>query len=175
MQIVISGTGLYTPSDVITNDELVASFNQYAQAFNEEHKEAIAAGTELELAMSSSEFIEKASGIKQRHVIQKQGMLDINVLMPLIAPRLDDELSLQAQMGAIAAQEALANADCDASDIDLVIVACAYAQRAYPAIAIEIQHHLGCQGMAYDMQVACSSATFAIANAQAAIISGQAT
>ncbi|MBV7315545.1 beta-ketoacyl-ACP synthase III [Shewanella sp. NIFS-20-20] len=170
--IVISGSGLYTPPEVITNDELVASYNQYADNYNQQHAAAIAAGHTEALAMSSVEFIEKASGIKQRHVICKQGMLDPQVMMPLIKPRADDELSLQAQMGVSAAKEALANADCQAGDIDLVIVACAYTQRAYPAIAIEIQQHLGCQGMAYDMQVACSSATFAIANARAAIMAG---
>jgi len=32
--VVISGTGLYTPANSISNDELVASFNAYVQQFN---------------------------------------------------------------------------------------------------------------------------------------------
>jgi beta-ketodecanoyl-[acyl-carrier-protein] synthase len=47
-------------------------------------------------------------------------------------------------------------------------------QRAYPAIAIEIQQHLGCTGYGYDMNVACSSATFGIGAAADAIRSGNA-
>ena len=42
--IVISGSGVWTPAEVITNEELVASYNAYAQRFNAEHAEDIAAG-----------------------------------------------------------------------------------------------------------------------------------
>ena len=38
-------------------------------------------------------------------------------------------------------------------------------QRPYPALAIEVQDALGASGFGYDMNVACSSATFAIQNA----------
>ena len=43
--VVISGTGLYTPANSISNDELVASFNAYVQQFNADNAEAIVAGT----------------------------------------------------------------------------------------------------------------------------------
>ena len=45
-------------------------------------------------------------------------------------------------------------------------------ERAYPAMAVELQHHLDAQGMAFDMNVACSSATFALQAAQQMIASG---
>ena len=44
MSVVISGTGLFTPSEYITNEELVHSFNDYVAKFNEDNKELIAAG-----------------------------------------------------------------------------------------------------------------------------------
>ena len=62
--VVISGSGVFTPSSIVTNEELVASFNQYVDLFNEENAEAIAAGELAALDYSSCEFIEKASGIK---------------------------------------------------------------------------------------------------------------
>ena len=39
--VVISGTGLYTPANSISNDELVASFNAYVQQFNADNAAAI--------------------------------------------------------------------------------------------------------------------------------------
>ena len=174
MSIVISGTGLYTPPNKISNDELVAAFNQYVDEFNSENEAAINAGEVAALAHSSSEFIEKASGIKNRHVMVKEGILDTEVMMPLIPERANDELSLQAEMALAAARQALAAANKGPEDIDLIIVACAYTQRAYPAIAIEVQQALGCGGWAYDMTVACSSATFGIINAANAVRSGSA-
>ena len=63
-QVVISGTGLYTPSQSISNDELVEAFNAFVSEHNESNKEQIEAGTLEPLAESSSAFIEKASGIK---------------------------------------------------------------------------------------------------------------
>jgi len=60
---VISATGLFTPPDSITNEELVASFNSYVEQHNAAHAQDIAAGTLEPLQPSSVEFIEKASGI----------------------------------------------------------------------------------------------------------------
>ena len=42
--IVISGTGLFTPAESISNEELVTSFNAYADNYNDEQAEQIAAG-----------------------------------------------------------------------------------------------------------------------------------
>ena len=42
--IVISGTGLYTPANLISNEELVESYNAYVEHYNSDNAEAIAAG-----------------------------------------------------------------------------------------------------------------------------------
>ncbi|MDY3198700.1 MAG: beta-ketoacyl-ACP synthase III [Pseudomonadaceae bacterium] len=173
-KVVISGTGLYTPPNSISNDELVASFNAWAERFNAENAAAIAAGEMEPAPLSSSEFIEKASGIKSRHVTDKQGILDVDRMVPYIPERSNDEWSILCEMSVKAAEEALQRAGRTAADIDGVIVACSNLQRAYPAVAIEVQAALGIQGFGFDMNVACSSATFGIQNAVNSISTGQA-
>ena len=73
-EIHIAGTGIWYPEDVITNDEIVKSFNSYVDNFNASNKESIASGELSSLDYSSVEFIEKASGIKTRHVIDKKNI-----------------------------------------------------------------------------------------------------
>lgn len=168
-RIVISGTGLFTPPFSISNDELVAAFNRYV-ALQNAH---VAAGSEP-LQESSVEFIEKASGIKSRHVMNKTGVLDETRMAPLLAERSDEEQSIQCEMAVAAARQAMQAAGKTAADIDAVIVACSNMQRPYPAIAIEVQAALGINGFAYDMNVACSSATFGIQAAYNAVFTGNA-
>jgi beta-ketodecanoyl-[acyl-carrier-protein] synthase len=173
--IVISGTGLYTPTESISNDELVESFNTYADNFNLENSERIANGEIEAQAHSSVEFIEKASGIKSRYVMNKRGILDPQRMAPSLAERCNDEPSIQCEMAVAASREAMAAAGKTADDIDMVVVACSNLQRAYPAIAVEIQDALGITGFGFDMNVACSSATFGIQQARDAIASGSAS
>ena len=173
-RVAISSTGLYIPPHVITNEELVASFNCFAAQENEEHAAAIAAGTRQPIPQSSMEFIEKASGIKQRYVMEKSGILDPQRMRPRLQVRPDSEISLMAEIGVAAARDALARAGRQPEDIDGVICACANMQRAYPAMAVEIQTALGIQGFGFDMNVACSSATFAIEMAVNAVKTGSA-
>ena len=168
----ITGTGVFTPDNVITNAELVTAFNAYVDLFNAENAEAISAGTIAAKEYSSEEFIVKASGIEQRHVIDKTGVLDPSVMHPLLRQREDDEPSLMAEMGVDAAAKALAQAGRTAADVDLVICAASNMERAYPAVAIEIQQLLGIEGFAFDMNVACSSATFGIQAAADMVRSG---
>lgn len=173
--VVISGTGLWTPNEVITNDELVESFNAYVARFNAQNAEAIAAGECEALAESNSAFIEKASGIQRRYVLNKDGVLNPERMAPNIAERSDDELSVQAEIAVNAAQQALDNAGLTANDLDAVLVACSNMQRAYPAMAVEVQAALGMEhGWGYDMNVACSSATFGIQAGVDAIRNGSA-
>jgi beta-ketodecanoyl-[acyl-carrier-protein] synthase len=172
--VAISGTGLWVAPEVISNDELVVAFNAYARRFNEENAAAIAAGEISAVPESSAEFIEKASGIKRRYVVDKAGVLDPARMRPHIAPRPDDALSLQAEMAVAAAREALAAAGREAADVDMVICAASNMQRPYPAMAVEIQGALGAGGYAYDMNVACSSATFALEQAINAVKTGAA-
>lgn len=173
-KVVISGTGLFTPPYTISNEELVICFNQYVAQFNHDNAAAIADGTITALEPSSVEFIEKASGIKSRYVVEKSGILDPKRMVPHIPERADDQPSIMCDMAVAAARQALERAGRQASDIDGVIVACSNMQRAYPAMAVEVQQALGIDGYGFDMNVACSSATFGIQAAVSAIQSGQA-
>ena len=173
-QPVISATGLFTPRESISNEELVASFNAYVERHNREHAEAIEAGEVEALQPSSTEFIEKASGIKARHVMAKEPVLDPETMGPRWEERGNDELSLMAEIGVEAAQQALGAAGRDPKDVDAVLCAASNMERAYPAMAIEIQQALGIDGFGFDMNVACSSATFGIQTAADYIRAGNA-
>lgn len=170
-QPIIAATGLYVPPDSISNDELVSAFNAYVSAFNSDHAVDIAAGGTAPLLPSSAEFIEKASGIKSRHVVNKAGILNPELMCPRIPERPNDDISILAEMAVLAAKDALKSWGGDASGIGAVICAASNMQRPYPAIAIEVQNALGVGGFAFDMNVACSSATFGIKTA-ADFISG---
>lgn len=169
-QVVISGTGLFTPPYSISNEELVTAFNAYVELFNADNAAAIEAGEVAALQPSSAEFIEKASGIKARYVLNKEGILDPKRMRPYLAERSNDDIAILAEMGVEACKQALERAGRTVADVDGVIVACSNLQRAYPAVSIEVQAALGIEGFAYDMNVACSSATFGL---QAAINSVQ--
>ena len=171
---VISSTGLFTPADSISNEELVASFNAYVAQHNAQHAAAIEAGDMAALQPSSVEFIEKASGIKARKVLSKASILDVDVMCPRFEERPNEQLSVLAEIGVAAARDALERAGRDAKDVDAVLVACSNLQRAYPAIAIEVQDALGIEGFGFDMNVACSSATFGIQTAADFIRAGNA-
>lgn len=172
---IIRATGLWTPPFAISNDELVAAYNAYAERYNTQHAAEIARGELEALTPSSAEFIEKASGIKSRYVVEKDGVLDITRMMPNIPARSNDEPAILAEIGAHAARDALERAGKTPADIDGIIVAASNMQRAYPAVAIEVQHLLGMEhGFGFDMNVACSSATFGMQAAADMIAAGNA-
>ena len=171
-RLALSGSGVFVPSQTISNEELVASFNTYVHRYNREHEAEIAAGTKKALLESSSEFIVRASGIKNRFVLDKDGILDPDVMRPRLPERPNDQLSIMAEMAVAAARDALAAAEKKPSDIDGVICSCAVLQRAYPAMAIEIQGALGITGFGFDMSVGCASATYAVHVARGLIETG---
>lgn len=171
---VISGAGLYRPPYQISNAELVEAFNAYVVRFNAEHADAIASGQAQALQPSSVEFIEKASGIKNRYVMEKSGVLDPARMYPRIPARRDDEPSLMAEIAVAAARQACQQAGIEPGQIDAVYCAAANMQRPYPAMACEIQALLGARGYGFDMNVACSSATFGIEQAVNAVRCGSA-
>lgn len=173
-KIVISGTGVFTPEESITNKELVKAYNTYAGIYNSTNKSDISQGNKVALELSSEEFIYKASGIKNRYVMDKTGILDPNIMHPILKKRSNAEPSILAEMSVKAAKKAMESAGKTSSDIDAVITACSNLERAYPAISIEVQELLGIKGFAFDMNVACSSATFAIQAAADMIRSGSA-
>lgn len=173
-QAVITGTGLHTPDESITNDELVDAFNRYVDNYNDEHAAAIERGELEPLEHSDSDFIYKASGIRSRYVVDKAGILDPEVMRPRIRTRGNDEPSLMCEMSLDAAHQALANAGRAAEDVDAVIVACSNLPRPYPALAVEVQHYLGVEGFGFDMNVACATAAFGIQSAVDMIANGNA-
>ena len=75
--IYIAGTGIWHPKHKISNDEIVNSYNAYVEQFNKDNKSEIENGLVQPMELSSAEFIEKASGIKSRYVLDKEGILDI--------------------------------------------------------------------------------------------------
>jgi beta-ketodecanoyl-[acyl-carrier-protein] synthase len=173
-QPAITGSGVFTPAEVISNEELVEAFNAYAERFNAAHADAIVAGEVEAKGLSSPEFIHNASGIERRHVMDKSGVLDPDVMHPRLRQRRDDEPGIMAEMALDACGKALAQAGREGSEIDLIICAASNHERPYPAIAIEIQELLGAGGFAFDMNVACSSATFGIQAAADMIRAGSA-
>lgn len=174
MTPVISATGLWTPPHTVTNEELVESYNAWADRWNEANKAEIEAGTLEAKTHSNVEFIEKASGIKSRYVVDKSGVVDPAVMRPIIPERSNDEISILAEIAVKAARQALETAGRDPKDVDAVICAASNMQRAYPAMAIEVQEALGIEGFSFDMNVACSSATFGIQTAADFIRAGHA-
>jgi beta-ketodecanoyl-[acyl-carrier-protein] synthase len=149
---VIAATGLFTPPHSISNEELVATYNQYVEAFNDANKDAIAS----------------------RFVLDRDGILDPTQMAPRLPLRSNEEISILAEIAVKAAEDALARWGKPRETIDLVLCACSNMQRGYPAIAIEVQHALCLTGAASDLNVACSSAVFGIKAAEDALKSGSA-
>jgi beta-ketodecanoyl-[acyl-carrier-protein] synthase len=174
MSAVIRSTGLWTPDESVSNEELVECFNAYVERFNAENADAIERGTVEAKNPSSTGFIEKASGIKSRYTIDKEGVLDIDRMRPRVKPRPNDEIALTAEAGVAAARDALARAGREAKDVDAVICSATSMQRTYPCMAIEMQDALGIDGFGFDMTVACSSGTFGMINAINMIETGMA-
>jgi beta-ketodecanoyl-[acyl-carrier-protein] synthase len=164
-QAAIAATGLYTPPHSVSNAELVAAYNAYVERYNARNAEAIARGEVQALETSSVEFIEKASGIKSRYVVDKAGVIDPDRMRPSLPDRSNDELSILAEIAVAAAKDALSRWDKPVSKIGAVLCAASNMQRPYPAMAIEVQNALGIDGFAFDLNVACSSATFGIKTA----------
>jgi beta-ketodecanoyl-[acyl-carrier-protein] synthase len=173
-QAVIAATGLYTPPNAVSNEELVETFNTYVERFNADNAAAIEAGQVAALQPSSPEFIAKASGIRSRFVMDKSGIVDPAVMRPILPERSNDELSILAEMAVAAARQAIERWGGSVDQIDAVLCAASNMQRPYPAMAVEIQNALGIGGFAFDMNVACSSATFGIKTAADFIAAGSA-
>src|SRR5690606_27180040 len=95
-------------------------------------------------------------------------------MAPYMHERSNDEPSVQCDMAGVSCKEDLAQAGKSVADADAVIVACSKLQGAYPEVTIEVQEALGIEGFAYDMNVACSSATFGLQAAVNAVENGTA-
>ncbi|MGY8986188.1 MAG: beta-ketoacyl-ACP synthase III [Sphingomonadales bacterium] len=176
-EIVVSGSGVYKPPYAIGNEELVSSYNTYAKKFNIDNAKAIDADELEPMSLSSVEFIEKASGIKNRYIMGGEGVIDPSKLQADLpedphgfrgAPNVVVKMALEAAKGA------LKEANKSPEDVDLIINAASLPTRMIPSLAVEMQNELGAKGFAFDMQMGCSGATFALAQATNAIKSGMA-
>ncbi len=155
----ITGSGVWHPEHAFTNEALCLAFNEFVRRDNAKNADAIAAGTREALKESSPEFIEKASGIKQRYVQDASGLSDPDRMCPNIPHRGEDELSVQAEYAVRATERALAAAGKTGEDVDLVVLGASNLQRLYPALAIEVQNALGARGYGFDISLGCSAAT----------------
>ncbi|GHF22983.1 beta-ketoacyl-ACP synthase III [Kordiimonas sediminis] len=175
--IVISGTGLYTPPDAVSNEKLVQSYNAHVDQYNALHADEIEAGNMEAKQPSTVEFIEKASGIKNRYLMEGEGPTDVNRMRPGLS-KLADETAMgtpvQVKMALEAAKDALNEAGLTGEDIDLVIISSSLWERFVPSMACELQQILGAGGFAFDMAMGCSSATFGMSTAMDTINSGMA-
>jgi 3-oxoacyl-[acyl-carrier-protein] synthase-3 len=104
---------------------------------------------------TSDEWIQSRSGIRQRHFAA--------------------EGEMTSDLAANAARAALADAGLEPDDIDAIIVATSTADLTFPSAATMVQDKLGMtRGFAFDVQAVCAGFVFALANANALILSGQA-
>jgi beta-ketodecanoyl-[acyl-carrier-protein] synthase len=171
----ITGSGVWHPEHVLENEELCVAFNEFVRRENAKHAAAIEAGTMQPLKPSSPEFIEKASGIKRRYIVDKTGVLDPERMCPNVPARPDDQISVQAEFAVKAIERALAAAGRVGEDVDMVVCGSSMMQRQYPAMAVEIQNAIGARGFGFDITLGCSSATTAIQLASNAVRAGSAT
>lgn len=102
---------------------------------------------------TSDEWIVERTGIRQRHIAA------------------DGETT--ATLAIEAATAALADAGCEASDIDLIVLATATPDNTFPATATKVQHALGCNGgIAFDVAAVCSGFLYALATADSLLRTG---
>ena len=118
--------------------------------------ERVVPNSEFEASIETSdEWIRARSGIERRHFAA--------------------EGQTTSDLAARAAEAALAQAGMTADDIDAIIVATSTADFTFPSAATMVQARLGMtKGYAFDVQAVCAGFVFALANANALIVSGQA-
>ncbi|WP_275266340.1 beta-ketoacyl-ACP synthase III [Rhodovastum atsumiense] len=103
---------------------------------------------------TSDEWIRERSGIRQRHIAQPHETC--------------------TYMAVRAARAALADAGETPDQVDVIIVATATPDQAFPATAVRVQGELGAGGFAFDISAACSGFVYALSLADSLIRSGQA-
>lgn len=118
--------------------------------------ERVVPNSEFEAKLDTSdEWIKSRSGIERRHFAA--------------------EGETTSQLGIAAAKMALKDAGLTVDDIDAVVVATSTPDLTFPSAATMVQAGLGMtRGFAYDIQAVCAGFVFALGNANALILSGQA-
>lgn len=85
------------------------------------------------------------------------------------------EGQMTSDLACKAAEAALAQAGMTADDIDAIVVATSTPDLTFPSVATMVQGRLGMtKGFAFDVQAVCAGFVFALSNANALIVSGQA-
>lgn len=104
---------------------------------------------------TSDEWIQSRTGIQRRHFAA------------------DGEMT--SDLAVHAANAALKDAGLKAADIDAIVLATSTPDQTFPSTATKVQHQIGMQGgFAFDIQAACAGFAFAMANANALLVAGQA-
>ena len=104
---------------------------------------------------TNDEWIRSRSGIERRHFAA--------------------EGETTSSMASAAARKALEDAGRDVSDVDAIVVATSTPDLTFPSAATMVQAELGMtNGFAFDVQAVCAGFVYALANANALIVSGQA-
>jgi len=118
--------------------------------------ERIVPNQEFEATLDTTdEWIRSRSGIERRHFAAKG--------------QLTSDLAIKA------ATAALADAGMSADSIDAIVLATSTPDQTFPSTATKVQAALGMtRGFAFDLQAVCAGFVFALANANALIVSGQA-
>lgn len=118
--------------------------------------ERVVPNSEFEKTLDTSdEWIKSRSGIERRHFAA--------------------EGETTSSMGITAARAALADAGLRPDDVDAIIVATSTPDLTFPSVATMVQEGLGMtRGYGFDVQAVCAGFVFALTNANALIVSGQA-
>ena len=118
--------------------------------------ERVVPNSEFEKTLdTSNEWIVSRSGIERRHFAA--------------------EGQTTSDLAVRASKAALAHAGMEADDLDAIIVATSTADLTFPSAATMVQSALGnTSGFAFDVQAVCAGFVYALANANALIVSGQA-
>ena len=104
---------------------------------------------------TSDEWIRSRSGIERRHFAA--------------------EGQTTSDLATRAARAALADAGLDGTEIDAIILATSTADMTFPSAATMVQNAIGnTTGYAFDVQAVCAGFVYALAQANALIVSGQA-
>lgn len=104
---------------------------------------------------TTDEWIKARSGIERRHFAAKG--------------------ETTSDLATHAANAALEMAGLTGADIDALILATSTADFTFPSAATMVQHNIGMtSGFAFDVQAVCAGFVFALSNANALILSGQA-
>ncbi|NRB01077.1 MAG: ketoacyl-ACP synthase III [Rhodobacteraceae bacterium] len=118
--------------------------------------ERVVENSEFEKSLdTTNEWIRSRSGIERRHFAA------------------DGETT--SDLAVAAAKAALEDAGCSTDDVDAIVVATSTADLTFPSAATMVQNGLGMtRGFAFDVQAVCAGFVYALANANALIVSGQA-